>query len=87
MAAMMAHQPAEQAMLDQPGGAVRAFEPMAALPAKRQRRVAPAIEEQHGLLARHQRLRDRGDQRWRQEALSARPVVPEIDQLDRRQAR
>ena len=47
--------PAE-AMLHQPGGAVRALQPMPAMPAQRQRRIAAAIEEQHRLLPRRQRL-------------------------------
>ena len=42
---------AAEAVLDQPGRAVRAFEAMAAGPAERQRRIAAAVQEQQRLLA------------------------------------
>ena len=51
VAAMMAQEAAGKAMLDQPGGAVRALKAMAAGAAQGQGRVAAAIEEQQRLLA------------------------------------
>ncbi len=53
MTAVVALEAAHQAMLDQPGRAVRAFQPMAAAPAQGQRRIAAAVEEQHRLLVEH----------------------------------
>ena len=50
-AAVMADQPPPEAMIDQPGVAVRAGEPVAAAAAERERRIAAAVEEQQRLLA------------------------------------
>src|ERR1700759_1248930 len=50
MAAMMAQKLAPGTVLDQPGGAVGALHPVAAMAAQRQRRIAAAVEEQHRLL-------------------------------------
>ena len=55
MAAMMADQRVAEAVLDQPGRAVRALEAMAAGAAEGQRRIAAPVEEQERLLARGQR--------------------------------
>ena len=45
VAAMMADETVREAVLDQPGGAIRALEAVAAGPAQGQGRIAPAIEE------------------------------------------
>ena len=50
-AAMMTDQPALEAVVDQPGVAIRACQSEAAGTAERQRCVAAAIEKQQGLLA------------------------------------
>ena len=50
-AGQVADQPAGVAVLDQPGVGVRRGHPLAAGPAEHQRRIAPAVEEQQGLLA------------------------------------
>ena len=47
----MADEPPPEAMIDQPGVAVRAGEPVAAAAAERERRKAAAVEEQQRLLA------------------------------------
>ena len=54
-AAVVADQPPPEAVIDQPGVAVLAGEPMAAGVAQRQRREAAAVEEQQRLLAALQR--------------------------------
>src|SRR5690606_30135513 len=54
VAAMVAGEPATEAMFDQPGAAVRALEAESAVPAQRERRVAAAVEEQQRLLASRQ---------------------------------
>ena len=51
MPAVMADQAAGKPVLDQPGRAVGALEAVAAGAAQRKRRVAAAVEEEHGLLA------------------------------------
>ena len=52
VAAVVAHQHAAEAVLDQPGRAVGALEAVAAGPAQRQRRIAAPVEEQQRLLPR-----------------------------------
>src|SRR3546814_18250171 len=51
MAAMMAGDAVGQRMLDHPGAAIGALETIAAMAAQRQRRIAPAVEEEQALLA------------------------------------
>src|SRR3546814_14189810 len=51
MAAMMAGEAVDEAVLDHPCGAVRALDAVAAGAAERQRREAAAIEEEKALLA------------------------------------
>src|SRR6185437_11832523 len=82
MAAMMTLQLAEQAMLDQPRRAIGTFEAMTAGAAERQRRIAPAIEEEHRLLAGFQCLAEGLYQRRREEALPLRLVAPHIDEAN-----
>ena len=96
VAAVMALKAADQAVLDQPCAAQGTFDPMAAAPAKGQRRVATPVQEQHGLLAFGESRGNRAAQRCRQPALSGRSrnarmaqgyVVPQVDDLDQRQVR
>ena len=69
---MMADQPAAEAMIDQPGVAVRAGEAEAAGAAQRQRRIAAAIEEQQRLLAALERGLHRLGEPRRDEAAARR---------------
>ena len=59
VAAMMADEHSAKAVLDQPGGAIRARKAMAATAAERQRRVAAAVQEEQRLLARGRSSRRR----------------------------
>src|SRR5712692_709059 len=83
-AAMMAHELAPEAVIDQPGIAVRTVEPEAAGAAERERRIAAAIEEQQGLLAPFQRSLDRACKARRDEAPARRAFALQVDRLDRR---
>ena len=79
---MMADELALEAVIDQPGVAVRAVEAEAAGAAERERRVAAAIEEQQRLLAALQRgLHDAGEPR-RDEAPARRAFALQVDRLD-----
>ena len=75
VAAMMADEDAAEAVLDQPGRAVRAGHAVAAGAAERQRRIAAAVEEEQRLLAARERLGDRRDERRRQPAAALRRVL------------
>ena len=77
VAAMVAEEHAAEAVLDQPGRAVRALEAVAAGAAERQRRVAAAIEEEERLLLLGERLGDRRDERRRQKAAALGLVARE----------
>src|SRR5690606_29243521 len=59
MAAMMAHDLATKAALDQPGRAIGTFKPVAADPAKGQGRIAASVEKEQSLFAPRNRLADR----------------------------
>ena len=85
VAAVVALQPPLRPVLHQPGGAVRAAHPVAAVAAERQRRVAAAVQEQHRLLAARERLADRLDQHRAEEAPALRRPGAQVDRLDRRQ--
>ena len=74
-----------EAVIDQPGVAVRAGEAKAAGAAQRQRRVAAAVEEQQRLLAALDRGLHRLGEPRRDEAAARRAFAREIDRLDRRQ--
>ena len=74
VAAMMAGEDAAEAVVDQPGRAVRAGHAVAAGAAERQRRIAAAVEEKQRLLAASNRLGDRRDERRRQPAAALRRV-------------
>ena len=82
MAAMMANERGAKSVLDQPGGAIGAFEAMSARSAQRQRRVAAPIEEQHRLLALGPRLLDAGDRARRQPCAPRRTFALKVDQGD-----
>ena len=81
----MADQPRLEAVIDQPGVAVRAGQAMAAGAAQRQRRIAAAVEEQQRLLAALERGLDRLGEPRRDEAPARRAFAPQVDRLDRRQ--
>src|SRR4029077_10722044 len=79
VAAVMADQRAAEAVLDQPGRALRAFDAVPAGAAERERRIAAAIEEQQRLLAGGERLLHRLDDGRRQPAAAVGRLAPEID--------
>ena len=87
MPAMVAHQLAPEAMLDQRGSAVGAFQPVPAGPAQGQRRIAAAVQEQQRLIARRQRLRQLFDQRRRQPGAGFQLHHLHVDEADLRQFR
>ena len=74
IAAMMADELAAKAVLDQPGGAVRALEAVAAGAAEGERCVAAPVEEEERLLLRREGFGDRRDQRRRRASARA-PAV------------
>jgi hypothetical protein len=80
MAAMMAQQPVREAMLDQPSGAVRTAEAVAARPTQGQRRIAATVQKQQRLLAGCERRRDLGDQRRRQKTSGFQPLAAHVDE-------
>src|SRR3954463_3352590 len=82
-AAVMADELTPEAMINQPGVAVRTIEPKAAGAAERKRRIAAAVEEQQGLLAPFQRGLDRAGKARRDEASARRTLPLEVDRLDR----
>ncbi len=75
VAAMVANQPPLEAVIDQPGVAVRARHAVAAGVAQRQRREAAAVEEQQRLLAALERDLHRFGQSRRDEASARRPLA------------
>jgi hypothetical protein len=81
IAALMALQLFLEPVLDQPAGALRALEAMAADPAERQRRIAAPVEEQQRLLLLLHRLADRPHQHRRQEAAALRRMPAHVDQM------
>ena len=85
-AAMVADELAAEAVIDQPGVAVRAGEAEAAGAAQRQRRIAAAIEKQQRLLAALDRGLHRAGEHRRDETAARRRLAAQIDRLDRRQA-
>ena len=84
---MVAHQPPLEAVIDQPGVAIRALQAEAAGAAERERRVAAAIEEQQRLLAAFERVLHSFRQPRRDEAAARRAFAPHVDGLDHRQVR
>src|SRR5262249_50101256 len=84
---MVADEPALEAMVDQPGIAVLTGEAMPAVAAKRQWRIAAAVEEQQRLLATLECGLDRVCQPRRDEATARRALTTQVDRLDVRQMR
>ena len=84
---MVADQPLLEAVIDQPGVAIRALQAEAAGAAERQRRVAAAVEEQQRLLFAFERVLHRFGQPRRDEAAARRAFAAHVDRLDRRQMR
>src|ERR1700691_3800629 len=82
--AMVADELLAEAVIDQPGVAVRAGEAEAAGAAQCQRRVTAAVEEEQRLFAALDRGRDRARERRRDEAARRRALDAQIDRLDRR---
>ena len=82
-AAMVADELALEAVIDQPGVAVRAIEAEAAGAAERERRVAAAIEKQQRLLAALERGLHRAGEPRRDEAAARRAFALQVDRLDR----
>src|SRR5690606_35042591 len=68
IAAMVAGEFAAEAMFDEPGRTLRTFDAVTAAAAECERRIAAAIEKEHRLLARRERLRDLGDENGREPA-------------------
>ena len=85
-AAMVADQLPAEAVVDQPGVAVRAGEAKAASAAQGQRRVAAAIEEEQRLLAALDRDLHLAGQRRCDETPGRRALATQIDGFDRRHA-
>ena len=85
VAAMVADEPPLEAVIDQPGVAVRAGHAVTAGVAQRQRRKAAAIEEQQRLLAALERDLHRFGEPRRDETPARRSFAAKIDGLDRRQ--
>ena len=83
-AAVMTNKLPAEAVIDQPGVAMRAGEAIAAGAAERQRRVAAAIKEEQRLLAPLDRSLYRTGQRRGNEAAGRRPLATQVDRLDRR---
>src|SRR5689334_13496628 len=79
----MANELALEAVIDQPGVAVRAAEAKAAGAAEREWRVAAAIEEQQRLLAPLQRGLHDADEARRDKASARRPFALEVDCFNR----
>ena len=87
MRAMVARQHLPRPVLHKPRGAIRALHPVPARPAQRERRIAAAVQEQHGLLAPRDGGTDRVDQHWRQKPPARRRVHAHVDGGDRGQRR
>ena len=79
---MVAVQAAAEAMLDEPGRALRTVEAMAAGAAQRQRRVAAPVEEQQRLLLAASVSVHRVDQQRRQPFAALRRVFAQVDGVD-----
>ena len=83
-AAVVADEPPLEAVIDQPGVAVRALQAEAAGAAQRQRRIAAAVEEQQRLLLALERDLHRLGQPRRDEAPARRAFAAHVDRLDHR---
>src|SRR3546814_4319956 len=87
MAAMMAGEAVDEAVLDQPCGAVRALDAVAAGAAELQRREAAAIEEEKALLALFGPVGERSDERRCEPAAAVGRVGPHVDRREIGQGR
>src|SRR3546814_5556416 len=74
-------------MLHHPGGTIGALKTITAMPAKRERRITPPIEEQERLFALFPNLIHCPDQLRRYPAAALGRIAGEIDGLDLRQFR
>src|SRR5215468_7741995 len=82
---MMAEKSPGKAMLDEPCGAARTLEAVAASAAQGQRRVAAAIEEQQRLLTRLERRGQFADQWRRQKTSAVEAFAAQIDEPHERE--
>src|SRR5690606_32840471 len=85
--AMVAHELAAKAMLDQPARTMRTPEAIAADPAQRKWRIAAPAEEQQRLLARGQCRPHPLDEHRRQEAAALGRMAAHVDRHELRQRR
>src|SRR6185295_12377440 len=81
-AAMVAFEPPAKAVLDQPGGAIRALEFEAAIPADGDWRIAAAIEKEERLLPARQSLGDGLDQNRREPFAAFGRARAHVDRRD-----
>src|SRR5690606_24301694 len=82
--AMVAGETTAEAVLDQPGAAVRALEAEATMAAEGERGIAAAVEEQKRLRTAREALRHRGDQPRGKPAAPFGLLFGEVDRVDRR---
>src|SRR3546814_20426146 len=82
MAAMMAGEAVDEAVLDHPCGAVRALAAVAAGAAGRRRREAAAIEEEKALLALFEPVGERSDERRCEPADAVGLVGPHVERRE-----
>src|SRR5262245_66169969 len=83
---MVADELPAEAVIDQPGVAVRTGQAKTAGAAERERRIAAAIEEEECLLVAFKRSPDRAGERWRDVTARRRTLAAQVDRLDRRHA-
>src|SRR5580658_8747526 len=84
-AAVMADELAAEAVIDQPGVALRAGKAKTASAAERQRRIAASGQKEQRLLLALERAPPRLGEPRRDEASPRRALAGEINRLDRRQ--
>src|SRR6516164_10007580 len=82
MTAVVTHERGAEPVLDQPGGAVRALKAMSAGAAEGERRIAPAVEEEQGLLAAASRLLDPRDRLGRKPPPARRTLAAQVHGRD-----
>src|SRR4051812_21706793 len=82
-AAVMAYKRPLEAMIDQPGIAVRTIEPQAAGAAKRERRISASIEKQQRLLPAFERRLHGTCKARRDEASARRAFALQVDRFNR----
>src|SRR5581483_1417999 len=86
-AAMVTDQTLAKAMIDQPGIADGTGEAVPAGAAKRERRIAAAVEEQKRLFAPFDCKANLFRQSWRDEAAARRRFAAQVNRLDMRHVR